>query len=524
MLGRSGVELVDVKTGKATANHWVRGTCQFGVLPANGMIYAPHHTCACYLKTKLNGFNAVAPKRPSRAEAGVEVEARLSQGPAYKDIAAGKTPVVKGDDWPTYRHDSRRSGATSAKVPAKLKQTWKAELGGDLTGIVVANGRVFVSRKDQHTVYALSAETGEEQWSFTTGGSVDSPPTVYSDAVIFGSADGHVYCLRAKDGAVAWRFRAGPEDRRIAIESRIESAWPVPGSVLIQDGVAYFSAGRSSFLDGGIFLFGLKPLTGAIVSESVVSGRDPETGEQPRSAVKGFDMKSGLPDVLSGDGEFVYMRDLKFDGQCRKQNSGGTHLFSPTGFLDDSWWHRSYWLYGSSFQSGWSGWSKAGRQNPSARLLVFDDTDIYGFGLNRLPGGNKGQWNSGEYYRLFSTAKKAGPTAKDAADRRRGRGKKKPAPKGNFRWETKVAPEVRAMVLAGDTLFVAGPHGEPHKVLSDFLGKKGISLRAISAKTGEELSTYDLDSLPIFDGMAAAGGRLFVVTKDGAVRCFGGEK
>ena len=80
------------------------------------------------------------------------------------------------------------------------------------------------------------------------------------------------------------------------------------------------------------------------------------------------------------------------------------------------------------------------------------------------------------------------------------------------------------MVLAGDTLFVAGPDGETHKILSAFLGKKGISLRAISAENGEQLATYQLESLPVFDGMAAAGGRLFLATKDGAVLCFGAGK
>ena len=33
-----------------------------------------------------------------------------------------------------------------------------------------------------------------------------------SDAVLFGSADGCVYCLRASDGAIVWRFRAAPRD------------------------------------------------------------------------------------------------------------------------------------------------------------------------------------------------------------------------------------------------------------------------------------------------------------------------
>ena len=89
-----------------------------------------------------------------------------------------------------------------------------------LAAIVAAAGRVFVCREDQHAVYALGAENGERRWSFTAGGAVDSPPTIYGDAVIFGSADGYVYCLRASDGELAWRFRAGPEGNAHARRAR----------------------------------------------------------------------------------------------------------------------------------------------------------------------------------------------------------------------------------------------------------------------------------------------------------------
>ena len=29
------------------------------------------------------------------------------------------------------------------------------------------------------------------------------------------------------------------------------------------------------------------------------------------------------------------------------------HLFCQTGFLDDLWFHRSYWIYGSDCGEGW---------------------------------------------------------------------------------------------------------------------------------------------------------------------------
>ena len=81
--------------------------------------------------------------------------------------------------------------------------------------------------------------------------------------------------------------------------------------------------------------------------------------------------------------------------------------------------------------------------------------------------------------------------------------------------------EVRAMVLAGKTLFVAGPLGDTRRSLEAYRGEQGVCLRAMSADSGETLAEYDLDALPVFDGMAAAYGRLFLATRDGAVCCFG---
>ena len=44
----------------------------------------------------------------------------------------------------------------------------------------------------------------------TAGGRIDTPPTIADGLCLFGSHDGWVYCLRAADGRLAWRFRAAP--------------------------------------------------------------------------------------------------------------------------------------------------------------------------------------------------------------------------------------------------------------------------------------------------------------------------
>jgi outer membrane protein assembly factor BamB len=59
-------------------------------------------------------------------------------------------------------------------VPSDLRRSWERQLGGKLTSLVVANGRVYVASVDAHTLYALSEDDGQVIWSYTVGGRVDS--------------------------------------------------------------------------------------------------------------------------------------------------------------------------------------------------------------------------------------------------------------------------------------------------------------------------------------------------------------
>ena len=86
--------------------------------------------------------------------------------------------------------------------------------------------------------------TPSTPWPPTTAASSgDSPPAAGSTArrpstrerVLFGSADGWVYCLGAADGQLVWRFRAAPAERLVAAYGQLESLWPVHGAVLVQN-------------------------------------------------------------------------------------------------------------------------------------------------------------------------------------------------------------------------------------------------------------------------------------------------
>ena len=81
----------------------------------------------------------------------------------------------------------------------------------------------------------------------------------------------------------------------------------------------------------------------------------------------------------------------------------------------------------------------------------------------------------------------------------------------------------KAMLLSKDTVFVVGaPLVFPLDDLpGTYAGRSGAILRAVSAADGATLAEYKLSQLPVWDGMAAAYGRLFLVNKDGSAECWG---
>lgn len=607
VLGRSGVEFIDLATGNAWPNHWVRGTCQYGVIPCNGLLYVPPHSCACFITAKLNGYVCLSPKPagpaealaaqqpPASAGAGEELwpgqaADRLERGPAFSHAESSPSDP---QDWPTYRHDAARTGRASCNLPAELKPAWHTKLGGRLSPPVIAQGKVLVAQIDSHTLHALDAGSGQPLWSFTAGGRIDSPPTVWQGRALFGSADGWVYCLRLSDGALAWRWRAAPLDRRIVAYGQLESAWPVPGNVLVHQGVAYFAAGRSSYLDGGIRLCRLEAGTGRLLSETVIDHRDPQTGGQRNDTIQGTNMPGALPDVLSCDGASVYLRHLRFDLEGRQQPPDVPHLFSPAGFLDDTWWHRTYWLVGKAMGTNYGGWPVVGSRVPAGRLLVLDGPVVYGFGRNQYShtGSHLGidaetifhfnllRFNPRvTYYQAFalvhdpSAEPKLGPAGKPqakAAGKPGGQASAQPASKGKvaaqaagggsapgaaakakakvgkageakaqaakvkakpaaegpppkpYRWTRQLPVLARAMILAGDRLFLAGPPDifRAEDPVAAIEGRSQAVLLALAPADGNTLAEYPLESPPVFDGLAAAQGALYLANTRGEVWC-----
>lgn len=584
IMARTGIEYVDLKTGQWTPNPWVRGACLYGFMPANGLTYAPPHPCACYIESKLNGFNALAAGPPKRSTQDGEYKTRdrLEKGPAYDKLSSGDTRPSTRDTpssvaWPAYRSDNMRSGSTKSKVPAELSKAWKTELGGKLSAVTIANGKLLVAAIDEHTIYALDSANGEVLWNYTAGGRVDTPPTIVPAApstrhfslCVFGCRDGWIYCLRTSDGQLAWRYRAVDEERLIVSYDQLESAWPLSGAALVQDGSVYCVAGRSMFLDGGLRLVKLDAVTGKLQLEEIMDDVIPGSGEPLHSTARGLDMPVALPDILSSDGQRLYMRSqtIGLDGKrtnleaTRATDQGGdeAHLVCSSGFLDDTWFHRAYWVFGHGYGTGHNGWFRAGRFAPAGRMLVFNKDSVFGYG--RLP--NMYVWSSALEYQLYSANRDTQPEAIQRVEMANKRQESRTGDGGHgheitfdrklygtyplseisavdFKWrQTNLPLQARAMVLADKTLFVAGPPdvvdeeevfrrpfereivAKATEQVAALQGNKGALVYVVSVEDGRKLNEFRLDSCPVFDGLAAAEGRLFASMMDGSVLCLG---
>jgi outer membrane protein assembly factor BamB len=519
-----GSDFLDLETPGEFPNPWARSTCGIGHLPCNGLLYLGPPACSCCNWVMLNALNALAPE-PGLKSSGqlikVEASVRLEKGSAYGQLSA---PSGSGD-WPTYRHDTGRTGVTKAKAPTDLKPCWEAKVTTRASAPVIAGGKVFVADVDAHAVCAFDVADGRLLWRYTTGARVDSPPTWHEGLLLFGSRDGWVYALRASDGVLAWRF-CGLPDRLICAYEQVESAWPVCGNVLVKDGVAYFAAGRNSFLDGGIFLYGLDPQTGRVVHERRMYGPYNEEGfpiiTSRIASGSGLDGFKG--DVFLADGELLYLRQQAFKADLTPlgpEELRPPHLIPSPGFLEAIPHHRTFWTIDTTIRYD----IPAGKQAAHGDILVMDGKQFYevrGYTPGRIspfdprPNG----------YTLFAGVY---AQANEIATQARGR-KKAPAKMAvrsvaEKRWASPIPLTGKALVLAGDTVFVGGtPAVFPADDLAKaYEGRMGGVLWAASSSTGEKVAECKLDAPPVWDGMAVANGRLFVSLQDGRVICMGGN-
>ncbi len=245
-----GLNTVNLSSGAETVRPIARSLCNFGLVPANGLIYVPPTHCRCY--ATLQGYIALESLKAGAQPVTANSTDHLIVGPSY----GMKLEASNSDaDWPQIRQSDMRRGHAETTLSASLKQLWESPvMGGSISSPVVSDNLVLVSEPDLHRISAFDVMSGKRRWSFVAGAPIDGPPTIFGNYAVFGSRDGWVYSLSLSSGNLVWKNMAAPAERLIMVNEELESAWPALGPVIIADNKVLAVAGRHNMAEAGILV------------------------------------------------------------------------------------------------------------------------------------------------------------------------------------------------------------------------------------------------------------------------------
>ncbi len=459
--------------------------------------------------------------------------------------------AVFAEDWPTYRHDNRRSGATSEKLAASLKQIWRydspsapvaawakpakwnayAGIKGlshmrqfdSAFHVTVSGGKLFFGSSADDAAHCLDAATGKDLWTAHSDGPVRLPPTIDGGKAYFGSDDGNAYCVKTSDGALVWKYRAAPKERFVPSNGKLISLWPVRTGVLVDGGKAYFGASLLPWRDSRIC--GVDAATGSDSGPGLFATID------ARRTMQGAMLASDKHlFVLQGrSGAIVFSRETgKLAHALAGRGDGGAHaaltadeqlIYGPgskTGVLsvfDNKTRKRIKAISGANrivigpemcyvYKPGkLSSMPLAQQAKTDTRIAVLRDKQKKLAGkLKSLSKAPKGKKETPEQAtKRKAEIEKIKNEQKEIPRQLTELGKSAKLDKG---WSADC-PEAYEIILAGDTLVLGGA-GE---------------VTARSAAAGKLLWTVKVDGKA--RGLAVAGGRLYVSTDKGGIHCFG---
>jgi len=507
-----------------------RGPC-VGEFAADGLAFWPpwliHDTT-----WTLSGSIALAPRGERKAPDGTaDLGSRIEKGPAF---AAPPTKDAAPDDWPCYRHDPAHSGSTVAAVKTPLALAWEQKLTGELTAPSVGGGLVYVA-SGAGEVWGLNPGDGAVRWKFLCGRGVPVTPTYWRGRLLVGSKDGWVYCLEAGTGRLAWKFRAAPEERYISVLDEVISTWPVLTGVVVEDGVACFAAGICSYDQP--CMYALDAASGKVLWTKTISDLDdfgrginpqgamalsgdllylPQGGNKPaafnrkdgslvwwplrKGAVKEttclswFKLGGGTELTAEGDAFVVGSSRWLIGGTGRRcpyilcdtatGNPYGVEAAAKEGklVLDKKGLATEYFLAGPSYSE------IAARCTP---ILTKDFVLVAGYGVVKALDRGK-----------------LAPMNVVGAEEQARMGKEV------VRWSAKTGvSEPHTLVVAGPQVVVAGA-----KAVRGSKEKEG-GVAVIDQADGKEVSYTKVPAALRPNGLAVAGGKVFLVTEDARVMC-----
>jgi len=160
---------------------------------------------------------------------------------------------------------------------------------------------------------------------------------------------------------------------------------------------------------------------------------------------------------------------------------------------------------------GYGGWTNAGNQRISGKALVRNENRAFAF-------GRKGYTITGSHVGLQSQFHLFAADTELIKPKRKNPGRRPGRTQVKYIWSRSIPFYPRAMLLAGETLFIAGPAD-----ILDFDTKNPageVSLWAVSTEDGSKKAQYTLRASPVYDSFAASDGKLYFTTVDGRVICY----
>jgi outer membrane protein assembly factor BamB len=468
---------LDLKTAERTYLAMFRPKCDQGPLPAYGMIYG-------FPGRKGGAIKGIAGLAPRDME--------FSDRPGGQELkthaaAPEAAPAARADEWPMFRGNPARGNTSGASPGKTLTLKWQATVGlgrqtyaamdAQRTGLsqaVCAGGLAAVADIEGQRVVALDPETGAIRWAFHVGSRVDFPPALHEGLCLFSAKDGWAYCLDAKTGGLIYRLLIAPQERYIGGEETIQSMWPGCGDVLVAEDLAYASAGLAASIHGGIRVVAFKPRTGEVVWSREVQGRP---------AVNDGEVQPSLM-VWDAESKRVLAAGKALDSATGKDKPGrgGAGCLRPENFEDWLATNNRNRLSEDQGNAALEGGGVGGR------MIAFSDTFGVGFSVPRI---EKAVFHVGPLN-----------IAGRSCD-------------GKVKWTMPPTElNVDDFVVTSEAVYMVGHYEK---------GEGAPELWAVSSADGSVLSTLKLGAFPAYNGLSAAGNKLFVATRDGRLICFGGK-
>jgi outer membrane protein assembly factor BamB len=517
----------DVKTAKRTFFDGAMHGCGFGVIPANGLVYAPANACSCF-RAAIKSYGAWS--HDDGSAAGRPQGLRLHKGPAYGS-PQGDTGDGKGSSWPLFRHDAQRSSSTVAKAGGKIQERWtyaawngaetREALRADwrmnlytqddpLTAPVIQNGIAVVAAIHAHTVHAVEVKSGKLLWTHTVNSRIHTAPSLSRGRCFVGSADGTVSCLNLADGELVWAFRAAPRERLVSAFGQVESPWPILGDIVPDGDAIYFLAGRGASTDGGIYYYQLNSTTGEVLAKT----RHSDTEELFR-----FDLlvSSGTAVHPANDRKKLLAFPVGGGDGARAK----AVVRNPGKFLIKDYFWRYPGMFGSTNRYG-------GGQRVLGYTALMATHSLW---ANQVVTYRRHSYtgDDGKWYTRFGANEITAFVGRNPVSASKFSALKKPVRtwgnrtmygvsegSGNEKWNHAITDknqQVEALIQTQDVVFAAGAKNR-------YARKEGGFLLALSADTGKELRAVELDAPPVADGLAAVNGVLLLADQSGKLICF----